>query len=152
MRRAFLSARSAQRGAWLVCIAVCASALAVSSASAKNAPHVPGPALPKHRLTPGAHFAVGKAKVCKPGYPASVRNAPESVKDKAYARYYEPWGARTKDRLEKRLHALVCAGRPSLASARRQEAANWITAYKRYVGPRSANGATHEQRSSGNRA
>ena len=48
---------------------------------------------------------------------------------------YEPWGARTKDRLERTLRRLVCSGRLSLASAQRQEAANWITAYKRYVGP-----------------
>jgi hypothetical protein len=150
-------------------------ALAVGPASAENAPHVPGPALPEHRLTPGAHFAVGKAKVCKPGYSASVRSIPERLKDRVYAEYglkrvahayevdrlvsleiggsnvienlwpehyYEPWGAHTKDRLEKKLRALVCAGRLSLTSARRQEAANWIRAYKRYVGPRSLNGAT----------
>jgi hypothetical protein len=48
--------------------------------------------------------------------------------------YYDPWGARTKDRLENRLHLLVCEGRLGLASAQRQEAANWIEAYKRYVG------------------
>ncbi len=150
-------------------------ALAAGSAAAKNAPHVPGPALPEHRLTPGAHFAVGRAKVCEPGYSASVRDVPERLKDKAYARYhlkrvayayevdrlvsveiggsnvianlwpehyYEPWGARTKDRLENKLHELVCSGRLSLASAQREEAANWIKAYKRYVGPASANGVT----------
>jgi hypothetical protein len=48
-------------------------AFAVGSASAKNAPHVPGPALPNHRLTPGSHSAVGKAKVCRAGYAAGVR-------------------------------------------------------------------------------
>jgi hypothetical protein len=129
MRRALLSVRSAQRGVWLVCVAVCASALALGSASAKDAPLVPGLVLPKHRLTPGAHFAAGKAKVCN-----TITNLwPEH--------YYEPWGARTKDRLESKLHALVCSGRLSLASAQRQEAANWITAYKRYVGPTSAHGA-----------
>jgi hypothetical protein len=150
-------------------------AVAVGSASAKNAPHVPGPPLPNHRLTPGAHFNVGTATICKAGYAARVRNVPESKKDEAYARYglkrvahayevdrlvsieiggsnaitnlwpehyYEPWGARTKDRLEKKLHELVCSGRLSLASAQRQEAANWIKAYKRYVGPASANGET----------
>jgi glycosyl hydrolase family 99 len=150
-------------------------AVAVGSASAKDAPHVPGPALPKHRLTPGAHFSVDKATICNPRYAARVRKVPERAKDEAYARYglervahayevdrlvslgiggsnaitnlwpehyYEPWGARTKDRLEKKLHELVCSGRVSLASAQRQVAANWIKAYKRYVGPKSANGAT----------
>jgi hypothetical protein len=47
--------------------------------------------------------------------------------------YYDPWGARTKDRLENRLHVLVCSGRLALAAAQRQEAANWIKAYKKYV-------------------
>jgi hypothetical protein len=56
--------------------------------------------------------------------------------------YYEPWGARTKDRLEHKLHVLVCSGRLTLGSARRQEAANWITAYKRYVAPVSVGDPT----------
>jgi hypothetical protein len=56
--------------------------------------------------------------------------------------YYLPWGARTKDRLENRLHALVCSGSLSLASAQRQEAANWIAAYKRYVSATSGGVST----------
>ena len=49
--------------------------------------------------------------------------------------YDAPWGVRAKDRLDVMLRALVCSGRLSLASARRQEATNWIKAYKRYGGP-----------------
>ena len=45
------------------------------------------------------------------------------------------WGSYTKDRLENRLHSLVCHGRISLAQAQRQIARNWIAAYKEYVGP-----------------
>ena len=56
--------------------------------------------------------------------------------------YYAPWGARTKDRLENKLHTLVCSGSLSLISAQRQEAANWIAAYKRYVGGTSGGGST----------
>src|SRR5664279_3826138 len=135
-------------------------------ASAFAARHVPGSALPNHRLTPGAHFPVGRAKICKVGYSARVRDVPESEADAAYARYhvkrvayayevdhlvslelggsnaitnlwpehyYNPWGARVKDRLENKLHALVCSGKLALAAAQRQEATNWIKAYKRYV-------------------
>ena len=51
--------------------------------------------------------------------------------------YYLPWGARTKDRLENKLHALVCSGSLTLASAQRQESENWIAAYKRYIGATS---------------
>jgi hypothetical protein len=149
----------------LACLACVAGATAAHVAIA--APRVPGRALPSHRLTPGAHFPVGRAAICKPGYARRVRDVPEREKDAAYARYhtrrvayayevdhlvslelggsnaitnlwpehyYDPWGARTKDRLENRLHLLVCEGRLGLASAQRQEAANWIEAYKRYVG------------------
>jgi hypothetical protein len=48
--------------------------------------------------------------------------------------YAGRWGARTKDTLENRLHALVCAGELSLRAAQRQEATNWVAAYRRYVG------------------
>src|SRR5882672_5431590 len=40
----------------------------------------------------------------------------------------EPWNAHTKDRLEDRLHALVCAGRLPLERAQREIAADWIAA------------------------
>src|SRR6266576_1790327 len=47
--------------------------------------------------------------------------------------YAGRWGARTKDILENRLHDLVCEGRLALASAQRQEALDWVAAYRRYV-------------------
>lgn len=43
-------------------------------------------------------------------------------------------GARVKDRLENRLHAMVCARSMSLAEAQRAIASNWWEAYLRYVG------------------
>ena len=48
--------------------------------------------------------------------------------------YAGRWGARTKDVLEDRLHELVCDGRLGLRSAQRIEAADWVLAYRRYVG------------------
>jgi len=64
--------------------------------------------------------------------------------------YAGRWGARTKDAVENRLHDLVCAGRLSLASAQRQEAANWVAAYRRYVGaPPSGQGGGSATSSSG---
>ncbi len=45
------------------------------------------------------------------------------------------WGSYAKDRLEDRLHALVCDGRVPLAQAQREIATDWIAAYRRYVGP-----------------
>ena len=45
------------------------------------------------------------------------------------------WGSYAKDRLENRLHGLVCRGRVPLAQAQRAIASDWIAAYRRYVGP-----------------
>lgn len=48
--------------------------------------------------------------------------------------YAGRWGARTKDVLENRLHELVCDHQLALRTAQRQEARNWVAAYRRYVG------------------
>lgn len=49
--------------------------------------------------------------------------------------YAGPYGARVKDRLENKLHDLVCANRVSLTVAQQAEAGNWMSAYRVYVGP-----------------
>lgn len=59
----------------------------------------------------------------------SIRNLwPESYRT-------QPWNARVKDRLENRLHELVCSGQLDLQTAQRAIASDWIEAYKKYVGP-----------------
>jgi hypothetical protein len=40
----------------------------------------------------------------------------------------------SKDRLENRLHSVVCAGRSTLAAARQAIATNWVLAYRRTFG------------------
>jgi hypothetical protein len=61
--------------------------------------------------------------------------------------YAGRWGARTKDVLENRLHDLVCSGSLHLRTAQRQEARNWVTAYRRYVGGTPARPAASHQNS-----
>ena len=46
--------------------------------------------MPNPALTPGAAFAVGRARICMSGYASSVRDVPESEKDAVYARYGVP--------------------------------------------------------------
>ncbi|WP_247539130.1 hypothetical protein [Ralstonia pseudosolanacearum] len=46
------------------------------------------------------------------------------------------WGSLAKDKLENRLHSLVCRRKVSLAQAQREMAHDWIAAYKRYIGPK----------------
>jgi hypothetical protein len=68
------------------------------------------------------------------GSPTAVRNLwPEP--------YRAAEGARVKDRIENKLHELVCAGHVSLATARRTIASNWWHAYQTYVGATVATSA-----------
>lgn len=50
------------------------------------------------------------------------------------------WGSYAKDRLENRLHTLVCRGRVPLVQAQRDIASDWIVAYQHYVGPSPSSG------------
>ena len=61
------------------------------------------------------------------GSPASVKNLwPEP--------YLAAEGARVKDKIENRLHDLVCSGQLPLRAAQRAIATNWWTAFQRYGG------------------
>jgi hypothetical protein len=61
----------------------------------------------------------------------SIRNPwPESHRT-------SPWNAQVKDRLEGKLHELVCSGQLDLKTAQLAIAADWIGAYKFYVSPNS---------------
>jgi hypothetical protein len=45
-----------------------------------------------------------------------------------------PWNAHVKDKLENKLHALVCSGQIDLATAQHDIATDWVAAYKKYMG------------------
>jgi len=47
----------------------------------------------------------------------------------------QPLNAYVKDRVENKLHELVCSGQLPLEQAQREIASNWIEAYKNSVGP-----------------
>jgi len=55
------------------------------------------------------------------------------------------WGSYAKDRLEDRLHTLVCRDRLPLEEAQHAIATDWIAAYKRYVGPAPVPGRHHRR-------
>ena len=46
-----------------------------------------------------------------------------------------PWNVQVKDRLESKLHDLVCSGQLDLKTAQQAIASDWIEAYKTYVSP-----------------
>jgi hypothetical protein len=47
----------------------------------------------------------------------------------------KPLNAHVKDRLENKLHKLVCTGKLGLPEAQKAIAQDWVEAYKTYVGP-----------------
>jgi hypothetical protein len=49
--------------------------------------------------------------------------------------YSVRWNAQVKDKLEQRLHQLVCSGELDLATAQHDIAVDWIGAYRKYIGP-----------------
>jgi hypothetical protein len=44
------------------------------------------------------------------------------------------WNSRVKDKLEDRLHSLVCSGQLDLPTAQRELSRDWVAAYKKYFG------------------
>jgi hypothetical protein len=48
---------------------------------------VPAVDMPNRALTPGVALTTRKARICRPGYSASVRDVPLAEKDAVYARY-----------------------------------------------------------------
>ncbi len=58
----------------------------------------------------------------------------ESIRNLWPQPYSARWNARVKDKLEQRLHQLVCSGKLDLPTAQRDIAVDWIGAYKKYVG------------------
>lgn len=49
--------------------------------------------------------------------------------------YHGDWNAHIKDRVEDKLHRMVCSGQISLIDAQTAIATDWIDAYKKYVQP-----------------
>jgi len=45
-----------------------------------------------------------------------------------------PWSAHAKDKLENKMHKLVCEGKLDLPTAQFEIATDWISAYKKYIG------------------
>jgi hypothetical protein len=48
--------------------------------------------------------------------------------------YSVRWNAHVKDKLEQRLHEMVCSGKLDLVTAQHDIAVDWIAAYRKYIG------------------
>jgi hypothetical protein len=66
--------------------------------------------------------------------PLALGGHPRSTDNLWLQRWDGTWNARTKDRLEKKLQLLVCAGRLNLRAAREAIQKGWREAYRKYVG------------------
>jgi len=138
--------------------------LLISSASAKEFPILPDPA-----LTPGVvDQNATMEKICLSGYTGTVRNVSSATKKKVFEEYgidpkadkFEvdhlislelggsndiknlwpqsyttmPWNAHVKDRLENKLHRMICDGIITMEDAQQQISTDWIKTYKKYIG------------------
>ncbi len=57
-----------------------------------------------------------------------------SIKNLWPESYSGPWNAHIKDKLENKLHELVCSGSLDLTTAQHDISTDWIAAYQKYVG------------------
>ena len=65
--------------------------------------------------------------------PLEIGGNPTSEKN-LWAEYWDgTWGAYTKDKLENKIHSLVCSGALSLSQGQAIFASNWISGYNTYV-------------------
>jgi len=55
-----------------------------------------------------------------------------------------PWNARVKDKLENKLHEMICSGQIDLKVAQQAIASNWIDAYKKYIGDQPGSEAVNK--------
>jgi hypothetical protein len=63
----------------------------------------------------------------------------------------QPWNAHVKDKLENRLHEMICNGEIDMKTAQQEIATDWIAAYKKYVGSEPASSGDHTRRRSHSR-
>lgn len=64
-----------------------------------------------------------------------IGGAPDDPNNLWLEPYAGPLNARVKDRLENKLHSLVCSGQLSLSDAQRAIGTDWVAAYRKFVGP-----------------
>jgi len=67
--------------------------------------------------------------------PLAIGGDPRSVDNLWLQRWDGEWNARVKDRLERRMQLMVCAGAITLHAARVAVQSDWHAAYRRYVAP-----------------
>ena len=66
--------------------------------------------------------------------PLEVGGDPTSVKNLFPQPWLTTWSAGKKDRLENKIHSLVCSGAITLATGQKVFMTNWILGYQKYVG------------------
>jgi hypothetical protein len=66
--------------------------------------------------------------------PQALGGHPRSTDNLWLQRWDGNWNAPTKDRLEKKLQVMVCAGKLALSRARAAIQSGWRAAYRKYVG------------------
>ena len=66
--------------------------------------------------------------------PLEVGGDPMSVKNLFPQPWHITWNAGRKDRLENKIHSLVCTGAMTLPTAQKMFMSNWIIGYQKFIG------------------
>lgn len=89
----------------------------------------------KLKLMADNHFPASDASKYELDHfiPLALGGHPRSTENLWLQPWDGQWGAHVKDRLERKLQLMVCAGKISLKEAREAIQTNWIQAFKKYV-------------------
>ena len=77
--------------------------------------------------------------------PLELGGAPADPRNLWLEPWNGPWNAHIKDKLENRLHTLVCRGEITLEDAQEAIAGNWTQAYKQFMTSRAQNNREHRR-------
>jgi len=74
---------------------------------------------------------------CEIDHLISLELGGDNTADNLWPQPYDgTWNAHDKDRLEQRLHAMICKQKSiSLSDAQQEISTDWVAAYKKYIGP-----------------
>jgi hypothetical protein len=88
----------------------------------------------KYKLLRSRHGKVGDYELDH-AIPLSLGGSPADPRNLWLQRHWGKWNAARKDRLEVKLHTLVCKGTITLGEAQKEIWPRWIASYKRRFGP-----------------
>jgi hypothetical protein len=91
----------------------------------------------KKQAMAAANIPWSKSSLYELDHDASIEDggSPTDPRNLSLQPYFGPRNAHDKDKVEDRIHALICSGKISLNQGFGELTSNWVAAYRKYVGP-----------------